>query len=68
MIELKVEKICETCPNFEATTATSYLYADGGPVAAVHTVTCANVEVCRSIRRFMETALADEGKKNASDA
>ena len=51
-----------------------YLWSDnsiaphGEPVAAVHTVTCANLEVCRSIRRFMETALADEGKKKASDA
>ena len=68
MIKLEIEKICETCPNFEATTATSYLYADGEPVAAVHTVTCANLEVCRSIRRFMETTLAERDKKKASDA
>lgn len=68
MIRLEVEEICETCPNFEAVSSTSTLYAENEPVHTEHVVTCRNSEVCRNIRAFMETVLAERDKEKASDA
>ncbi|MCM1334022.1 MAG: hypothetical protein NC084_12370 [Bacteroides sp.] len=68
MITLKTDAICETCPKFDAQTETSTLYAENQPVSVVHEITCSRKIECENIRRFMEQALAGEGKKKASDA
>lgn len=68
MIKLTVEEVCENCPNFDAETLTSTMYADAEPVSVEHEIVCSRRAECRNIRRFLERVLGPEDKKKAADA
>lgn len=55
MIHLDVEKCCESCPNFVATSDTvETLFADGKPVTMIHMVYCANEENCEVLQKHIQ--------------
>lgn len=57
MIELKVDPICENCPNFDAVSHRTELYADGTIVDSECIIQCEWEQRCRQIRAFLEKTL-----------
>lgn len=57
MIDLKVEDYCHECPEFEADTRKSALFADGEIVAAECVIVCEHSAKCAHIKQFLEDQL-----------
>lgn len=51
MIELKIEKYCEDCPNFEPEVTVDYYY-DGKPIKYI---ACTKAEDCQRMFQYIAT-------------
>lgn len=60
MITLEIEKYCNNCPNFDVETEKHMLNVDGRPLEYYTYVKCKNREMCRNIKKYLESEI----KKN----
>ena len=57
MIHLDVEKCCERCPNFVATSDTAEIFADGELKNSFHVVFCAKEQECEEYQKYVEKVI-----------